>query len=147
MRTLIRVGLAFLVACSSSTSGPDKVDTGGDTASAAPTGTTSAAAAHPESWDGGIADLFSARCAGCHSGDTPDAGLDLSGDLRTLDVASTQSDLMLLSPGDHLYSYLWHKVNGSQSVAGGSGTNMPIATWLDDADIERLAGWIDRGCP
>jgi hypothetical protein len=58
-----------------------------------------------------------------------------------------QADMNLIEPGDHLYSYLWHKINGSQSIAGGSGTNMPIGAWLDDAEIELLAEWIDRECP
>jgi hypothetical protein len=97
-----------------------------------------------------IAPRFDADCIGCHQpiGDVPPSGgLDLIDPLTALlDVPSSQAiDMDLVLAGDHLYSYLWHKVNGSQSIAGGSGTSMPLGgVWSDD-DIALLADWIDQG--
>jgi uncharacterized membrane protein len=53
--------------------------------------------------------------------------------------------MKLVVPGDSLYSYLWHKVNGSQSIAGGSGTSMPIGEVFTDEEIALVAAWIDAG--
>jgi len=85
-------------------------------------------------------------CTACHSGDAPDAQLDLT-ELRTatLDVPSRQLDMALITPGDHLESYLWHKVNGSQGVAGGAGARMPLGDAWTDEDVDLLARWIDLG--
>ncbi len=86
-------------------------------------------------------------CIGCHSGPAPDGALDLSGDTRQvlLDTPSGQSDLPLVEPGDALYSYLYHKVNGTQSVAGGAGSRMPLGEPWTEEQVERLALWIDLG--
>lgn len=101
-------------------------------------------------WEDDVELLIAENCTACHRGSAPEGGLDLSGDIRpgTVGVAAVQAEAVdLIAPGDHLRSYLWHKVNGSQSLAGGSGTHMPIGTWLPESDIERLAWWIDAGCP
>lgn len=88
-----------------------------------------------------------ASCAGCHQGETPDGSLDLSGDMyaKLVEQASGQSDLALVEPGDSRYSYVWHKLNGSQSLAGGAGTRMPLGTPLTADDIELVGLWIDAG--
>ena len=88
-----------------------------------------------------------ASCAGCHQGETPDGSLDLSGDMydKLLNTTSGQSDLALVEVGDSRYSYVWHKLNGSQSVAGGAGTRMPLGEPLSDDDIELVGLWIDAG--
>jgi hypothetical protein len=86
-------------------------------------------------------------CATCHAGATPDGALDLSGDLydRLLDAPSGQSPLALVEPGDSRASYVWHKLNGTQGLAGGSGTRMPLGDPLPDDVIDAVAEWIDRG--
>ena len=86
-------------------------------------------------------------CAGCHQGEAPDGALDLSGGLYAtlVDQPSGQSDLLLVEPGDSRYSYVWHKLNGTQSVAGGAGTRMPLGAPLSDAEIDLVALWIDAG--
>lgn len=88
-----------------------------------------------------------ALCASCHAGDYPDGDLDLSGDMyrALLDTPSKQSDLPLVEPFDSRYSYLWHKLGGTQGLAGGSGTRMPLGEALSDEAIERIAQWIDEG--
>jgi hypothetical protein len=103
-------------------------------------------------FDAEIAPIF-VQCSGCHQGDEPAAGLDLSGDADAVyaaivDVPSQQDDEMLLvEPGDYLYSYLWHKVNGTQAIAYGSGAQMPVGRELTDAEVIALAAWIDDGAP
>jgi hypothetical protein len=77
----------------------------------------------------------------------------------TIGVPSNEAlDMMLIEPGDSdgprctihgddcsLYSYLWHKLNGSQSLAGGSGTSMPLGSSLTEAEIQLIGEWIDEG--
>jgi hypothetical protein len=51
----------------------------------------------------------------------------------------------LVTPGDSLNSYLFHKVNGTQSLADGSGTQMPIGQAMSDDEIDLIRQWIDDG--
>jgi hypothetical protein len=49
-------------------------------------------------------------------------------------------------PGDRNASYLWHKLEGTQAQAGGSGTAMPPPpATLSAADKEKIGQWIDQG--
>jgi hypothetical protein len=88
-----------------------------------------------------------ATCTGCHGGSTPQGGLDLTDVRATFDVASKQVDMALVEPGNHLRSYLWHKVAGTQSIAGGLGQRMPVGDAWSDEDVDLLARWIDLGAP
>jgi hypothetical protein len=73
--------------------------------------------------------------------------LDLS-DFWILDgVASTQVKMPLIAPGSHLESYLWHKVAGTHSIAGGLGQRMPVNDHWSQEDVDLLAQWIDLGMP
>lgn len=86
-------------------------------------------------------------CTGCHGTETPEAGLDLTDIWAQVDIPSAQMDMALIEPGNHLRSYLWHKVSGTQSIAGGLGQRMPVnQTWTEE-DIDRLGQWIDLGLP
>ena len=93
--------------------------------------------------------LLQEHCTRCHGRDDPDAGLDLysTGPEGVIDTPSAQSPLPLVTAGDHLNSYLFHKINGTQSLAEGSGTQMPIGSTLTEAEIELIAQWIDDGAP
>ncbi len=88
-----------------------------------------------------------ADCLGCHGGAEPDAGLDLSDPQTLVGIESGQLGMALIEPGDHLQSYLWHKVAGTQSIAGGMGQRMPVNHEWSDDDIDLLARWIDLGAP
>lgn len=88
-----------------------------------------------------------AGCAGCHSGDDPSGQLDLSDPFAAVDAESNQSTLVLIAPGDHLESYLWHKVSGTHGIAGGLGTRMPVGGAWPQEDIDLLAQWINLGAP
>jgi len=87
-------------------------------------------------------------CTACHNNtEAPEGGLNLT-DLNTLtDIPSQQMDMMLIEPGNHLRSYLWHKVNGTQSIAGGLGQRMPIAHAWSEENVTLLGQWIDLGLP
>ena len=107
-----------------------------------------ACAPEPElSFADDVEPLIRGECSLCHRGDTADAELDLRDDPygALVGVTATQSDLALVEPGDHLYSYLWHKLNGTQGIAGGSGTAMPLDGLLPPDDVALVAAWIDAG--
>lgn len=88
-----------------------------------------------------------ASCFGCHTGENPEAGLDLSDVQALVGVQSSQLTMALIEPGNHLQSYLWHKVAGTQSIAGGLGQRMPVSHEWPEEDIDMLARWIDLGAP
>ena len=85
-----------------------------------------------ESFEESILPLFESSCIGCHNAALPEGGLDLQTDPYSvlLESPSNQSTLPFIQPGDHIQSYLWHKMNGSQAIAGGAGTNMPLGEAL-----------------
>ena len=86
-------------------------------------------------------------CVGCHGGDAPKAGLDLTDIRSSVGVPSGQMDMALIESGNHLQSYLWHKVAGTQSIAGGLGQRMPLDHQWSAEEVETLARWIDLGAP
>lgn len=100
---------------------------------------------------GGLADLqplWSTRCVdGCHSASVARAGLDLSSaaaalrDLRG--VASDQSDLLRVAPGDHARSYLLRKLLVGAAIRG--LPMPPTGPPLTDEELHAIAAWIDGG--
>ena len=61
-------------------------------------------------------------------------------------VASSQSDLLLVAPGDVEASYLQHKLLGSHLSVGGEGDTMPYQRDLLVAeDIQAFEQWIAQG--
>ena len=88
-----------------------------------------------------------ASCTGCHDPERAEAGLDLTNVRALFDQPSGQHDMPLITPGNHRQSYLWHKVAGTQGIAGGLGTRMPVGARWTDEDIDLLARWIDLGAP
>lgn len=108
-----------------------------------------ACVAEPEgiTFEDDVLPMLRTECVSCHRGEQPEGALDLGYDPfgALVDAPSTQSSLLLVEPYDHLYSYLWHKVNGTQSLAGGSGTRMPLDAPLDAELIDLVGRWIDEG--
>ena len=100
----------------------------------------------PTAYERDLAPLLLA-CTGCHSGDEPESGLDLTDIWAISGQESTQTEMSLLEPYNHLESYLWHKVAGTQGIAGGLGTSMPIGDTWSEENIDLLALWIDLGMP
>lgn len=114
------------------------------------TGTTGGVAVAYPTLAGDVGLLMATRCEGCHNATLTEGGLDLQTDVLavTVGVASTQAlEMQLIARRDHLQSYLWHKVNGTHGVAGGSGSSMPLGGALAAEEVELLAHWIDIGCP
>lgn len=101
------------------------------------------------SFEEDIAPIVQYECIGCHAGDEAEAGFDLYDDAfgAMVDASSAQSEYPLVAPGAALESYLWHKLNGTQVLAEGSGSNMPLGRWLSDEEIDLFAAWIDAGAP
>ncbi len=78
--------------------------------------------------------------------------LDMSDDAydAIVDVASPQfTDMDHIEPGDPDRSYIWHKINGTQVMAGGSGVQMPSggATVMTQAEKDTIEAWIMAGAP
>lgn len=106
--------------------------------------------ATPLSWEADVGPLVQSRCLGCHTeaGASGDLVLEPDAYDAMVGVPSTQSpDMLLIEPGDVLYSYVWHKLNGSQGIAGGAGGSMPIGQPLEDFEVELIEAWIDAGAP
>ncbi|MCH7700398.1 MAG: hypothetical protein IID37_01805 [Planctomycetes bacterium] len=92
-----------------------------------------------------------AACTGCHGFA---GGLSLSAGTSHGNIVGVASSagMNLVEAGDHLNSYLWHKINGTQGgVSGGSGGQMPDGCptgtnpCLSSTDIDKVADWIDDG--
>lgn len=54
----------------------------------------------------------------------------------------------LVEPGKRDTSFLWHKLDGSQTlVCAGGGSKMPLGKTLTPEQIETIGQWIDQGAP
>jgi hypothetical protein len=89
------------------------------------------------------------NCDGCHP---PNAGMNLtagSAFANIVGVASTESPLRRVRPFRPDSSYLVHKIQGTQSSVGGSGSRMPLGcsglSCLPDATINTIRNWILQG--
>jgi hypothetical protein len=96
-----------------------------------------------------IVPLLKSRCVMCHLPGAEQAGLALhpkGGYANLIDVKSTQSPLVRVSPGKPDDSYLYRKLTGTQAQVGGSGERMPFGdATLTAAEIERVRRWIEGG--
>ena len=92
-------------------------------------------------------EIFDAFCTQCH-GSFPRGGLDLRPGIahgQLVNVASSQSALMRVVPGDPEASYLVHKLEGRASI---SGSRMPQGgPFLTEPEIALVLGWIRGGAP
>ncbi len=91
-----------------------------------------------------IRNIFESRCAGCHSGASPAAGMNLDADHLAASIldkpSSEKPDLKIADTAAPDRSYILLKLQGA---AGISGSRMPRrASKLSDADIRALADWI-----
>jgi hypothetical protein len=92
--------------------------------------------------------LFGQRCASCHSataGTSPPMRVDLSSTdaiRRTVRALPGSAGSLLVSPADHARSYLMLKLLGEGGILG---SLMPPDGRLPEADLRRVADWIDAG--
>jgi len=100
------------------------------------------------SFSADIQPLFNSRCVACHQG-VGDAGLSLEpgkAHAGLVNVASTQSPLVRVSPGNPEQSYLLNKLTGTQLQVGGSGARMPFgSSALSESQIDLVRSWISQG--
>ena len=94
--------------------------------------------------------IFNQFCnaAGCHGGDVPAAGLDLTeGKARDalFEVMAQQNpDVPLVTPLNPTNSYLMTKLTSN----GSSGQQMPLGgAVLPEGDLEIIRTWIIQGAP
>jgi len=140
-----------------------KADTGSDCTTTADAGTIEdkvdafetavvAALTGSVSLSGDVQPIFTAKCAVpfCHTGPSPQAGMDLSAGqshAAVVDVASGECPAFKrVLPGDPAMSYLVFKIQGSGPCFGGS--QMPLAQPpLSSAEMSTIIDWITEGAP
>ncbi len=87
--------------------------------------------------------IFTPNCVSCHGGSSPEANLNLSPGSAYADlvnVTASASSLKRVKPFDSENSYLIKRLSGS-----GGETIMPPGGKLEQALIDSVAAWIDRG--
>jgi hypothetical protein len=99
-----------------------------------------------------IQPIWDMRCVtGCHieSGIAQTDGPILTATASFADLVNapspTVADIDEVEPGDLDKSYLWHKLNGTQSNVGGLGLQMPQGGMLPPAELELVKLWIEQG--
>lgn len=107
------------------------------------------AAAEDVGFRADIVPLLKSRCVMCHLPGAEQGGLALhpkGAYANLIDVKSTQSPLVLVSPGNPENSYLYRKLTGTHLQAGGSGERMPFGdASLSEEDLDRVRRWIEGG--
>lgn len=96
-----------------------------------------------------VAPILRTQCATCHmTGDEP-GGMQLypSAAHRSLvGVASRESPLQRVAPGEPEQSYLLHKLRGTHLEVGGQGVQMPFAQPpLPEESLQLIRSWIEQG--
>ncbi len=96
--------------------------------------------------------IFTANCAfaGCHAGNMPQEGQNLSAGLAFSSIvgvsSAQQPSLNRVQPFAPFLSYLIHKVRGTQASVGGRGGRMPLGgDTLSTQEIEVILEWIRGG--
>ena len=92
----------------------------------------------------------SCALSGCHTGASPQQGMNLSSGLthsNTVNVPSMELPSMdRIEPGQPNQSYLVHKIQGTQGTVGGTGAQMPLGRPpLSQANIDIIRAWIVDG--
>lgn len=94
--------------------------------------------------------VFDFNCVFCHQTGAANAGLNLEYGRSyeyLVNVASSESDLPRIAPGDPARSYLLHKVRGTHLTVGGAGTGMPPGGPLPERDLDVLVAWVLQCAP
>jgi hypothetical protein len=101
-------------------------------------------------WASRIQSILEYNCGGCHSGASPQGGLNLvEGNVysRLLGPSVQNPDVKYIEPGDVASSYLWLKVASDPSIVG---SPMPIDSSgkprsLSTSELNDLRLWIEAG--
>ncbi len=94
--------------------------------------------------------VFTPGCGGarCHLGDNNEGVINLENDEGLMDRLLATSGMVgfpYVTPNDPLGSYLLHKIEGTQTTVGGSGSRMPSVGSLTDDQILLVRTWIETG--
>lgn len=131
------------------TTGPGTTSSGTDPTTGDTDPTTGGGAELSHAAD--ILPIWQANClTGCHApGGLGEAWFVVDDNVYSalVDADATQvNGMKRVVPGDRNASYLWHKLNDTQSSVGGSGTAMPQPpATMPASDIEKIGEWIDQG--
>ena len=88
--------------------------------------------------------VFASRCYLCHGSSRREQNLDLqnNGHANIVNRQSTETSLLLVSPGNPDQSYLVHKIEGRAGIVG---TRMPPGGTLTSDQIAIIRQWIQSG--
>jgi hypothetical protein len=101
-----------------------------------------------------IQPIWNSACT-CHlmgpSGTMTATVLTLNAEVSYANLVDTPSEqasaIDRIEPGDPQASYLWHKLQGTQFIIGGSGTAMPQVGSLTQEQTSAIQDWIEQGAP
>lgn len=100
------------------------------------------------SYSGDVVPILNAHCVACHLTGQEQGGIALharAAPSYLVGVASQQSPLLRVEPGDPAQSYLLHKLNNTHLEASGEGESMPMGGHLDPEQIAVISRWIEQG--
>jgi hypothetical protein len=95
-----------------------------------------------------VVPVLNRHCVMCHMNEGAQGELSLHPQpyAALVDVMSSQSDMLLVAPGDVQASYFYHKLQGSHLDVGGEGESMPYQrALLAEEDLNTVAQWIAQG--
>ena len=95
-----------------------------------------------------VVPVLNAHCVACHLTGQEQGGIALharAARANLVGVASAQSPLLRVEPGDPARSYLVHKLNNTHLDSGGEGEPMPMGSSLSAAQIAVITRWIEQG--
>lgn len=92
-----------------------------------------------------IQPILDETCVMCHQGEYAASELSLDAEqapASLIGVASTQTDMPLVTPGAPEDSYFLHKIKGTHETVDGFGSQMPMGGELSVEQIELVTDWI-----
>jgi hypothetical protein len=95
-------------------------------------------------WVGGVQDILEDACSSCHFPGSS-GGLTISYENLVDEASGDVASMDRIEPGDPSSSYLWHKINGTHSSVGGSGSTMPTSGSLTSDEMDTIHAWIVDG--
>jgi len=98
--------------------------------------------------DRDIQPIWSTHCVSCHNAAGASGGLVLEEEeaFANLVMVPSSAGLDYIQPGDLDASYLWHKLNDTQTSVGGDGSAMPSSgPGLSAEERAAVEQWIPEG--
>ena len=96
-----------------------------------------------------IGPIWADNCSGCHLDGSESGSLNMDeGASAIVGVPSSDQPTMnLIEPNDTDNSYIWLKLNGTQSDPGNMNEQMPPSGALGLTDLDTIETWINDGAP